>query len=355
MVMLVPLSLRSLAVFEGKPTQSAVELSLMTRFFMFQVVHSFLIITVSSGIVAALPGLLRAPTSVPTLLAQRLPQASTFFLTFTVLRGLSGAASGLLQIGPLILYHTKLFMLGSTPRSIYAIKYGSRSVQWGMLFPDFTLLAVIGMILYFPNQMISSQIQASCIPLSHLLIINGIACFAFFVFYHLYKYLLVWQFAQPRGSDSGGQFFPRAVGHIFVGLYIQQICMAGLFFLARDERNYPASAPQGVLISVLLVLTIPFQHFINDSFEPLHHGLPLTLADSPRETHGSGENWSRENDFHPIIPTPSPIAWFPNDLLKLALMQAKNCHDAGVNCSLQNAEMNAKGRVKVTGPPPDLE
>ncbi|KAK6996370.1 kinase domain-containing protein [Favolaschia claudopus] len=337
-MMLVPLSLRSLAVFEGKPTQSAVELSLMTRFFMFQVVHSFLIITVSSGIVAAYPGLLRAPTSVPTLLAQRLPQASTFFLTFTVLRGLSGAANGLLQIGPLILYHTKLFMLGSTPRSIYAIKYGSRSVQWGTLFPDFTLLAVIGLV----YSVISP-------------IINGIACFAFFVFYHLYKYLLVWQFAQPRGSDSGGQFFPRAVGHIFVGLYIQQICMAGLFFLARDERNYPASAPQGVLISVLLVLTILFQHFINDSFGPLHHGLPLTLADSPRETHGSGENWSRENDFHPIIPTPSPIAWFPNDLLGLALMQAKNCHDAGVNCSLQNAEMNAKGRVKVTGPPPDLE
>lgn len=38
--------------------------------------------TLSSGIMAALPGLLNNPTSVPTLLAQQLPQSSTFFLTY---------------------------------------------------------------------------------------------------------------------------------------------------------------------------------------------------------------------------------------------------------------------------------
>ena len=38
--------------------------------------------TLSSGIMAALPGLLHNPSSVPTLLAQQLPQSSTFFLTY---------------------------------------------------------------------------------------------------------------------------------------------------------------------------------------------------------------------------------------------------------------------------------
>lgn len=44
--------------------------------------HGFLIVTVSSGIIAALPQLVSNPTSVPSLLASQLPLASTFFLTY---------------------------------------------------------------------------------------------------------------------------------------------------------------------------------------------------------------------------------------------------------------------------------
>ena len=83
------------------------------------------------------------PGSIPTLLAQNLPKASTFFLTYIVLQGLTGTASGSLQIVPLVLYYVKLFLLGSTPRSIYGIKYTMRSVSWGTLFPTVTLLVVI--------------------------------------------------------------------------------------------------------------------------------------------------------------------------------------------------------------------
>lgn len=41
LMMLLPIVLRQFAVFEGIPKRSGVELSLMTRFFMFQVVVSF--------------------------------------------------------------------------------------------------------------------------------------------------------------------------------------------------------------------------------------------------------------------------------------------------------------------------
>ena len=99
--------------------------------------------TLSSGIIAALPGLVNNPGSIPTLLAQNLPKASTFFLTYIVLQGLTGTASGFLQAVPLVLYYVKLFLLGSTPRSIYSIKYTLRSVSWGTLFPSVTLLVVI--------------------------------------------------------------------------------------------------------------------------------------------------------------------------------------------------------------------
>lgn len=52
-----------------------------------------------------------------------------------ILLQLSGIAGGFLQIVPLIIYYVKLFLLGSTPRSVYNIKNSMRSVRWGTLFP----------------------------------------------------------------------------------------------------------------------------------------------------------------------------------------------------------------------------
>lgn len=146
LMMVLPIFLRFLAQFEGIPRKTGLELSLMTRYFAFQVVHSFLVVTLSSGIIAALPGLVKNPTSIPALLASSLPQASNFFLTYTVLQGLSGAAAGFLQIVPLVIYYVKLFLLGSTPRSVYNIKYTLRNIQWGTLFPATTLVAVISVL-----------------------------------------------------------------------------------------------------------------------------------------------------------------------------------------------------------------
>lgn len=84
-MMLLPIVLRLLARFEGIPKRTGLELSLMTRYFLFLVVHSFLIVTLSSGIIAALPGLLNNPAGIPTTLATKLPNAGTFFLTCGIL------------------------------------------------------------------------------------------------------------------------------------------------------------------------------------------------------------------------------------------------------------------------------
>ena len=87
-------------------------------------------------------------------------------------------------------------------------------------------------------------------------IINGLACFTFFLFYELYKYLFLYQFDQPAANDTGGLFFPKAIQHLFVGLYLQQICLAALFFLARNAEGHPSAIPQGALMVVLIVFTV---------------------------------------------------------------------------------------------------
>ena len=87
-------------------------------------------------------------------------------------------------------------------------------------------------------------------------IINGLACATFFGFYMLYKYLFLYAYQQPTTSDTGGLFYPKAMQHIFVGLYVQQICLCALFFLAQDENGHPSAIPEGALMVVLIVLTV---------------------------------------------------------------------------------------------------
>ncbi|KAF8137373.1 hypothetical protein EV363DRAFT_1156392 [Boletus edulis] len=388
LMLLLPIVLRLLARFEGIPTRTGLELSLMTRYFIFQVIHSFLIITLSSGIVAALPSLLQNPTSVATLLATYLPQASTFFLTYIILQGLSVSAGGFLAIVQLVLYYVKLFILGSTPRSIYDVKFAPRSVAWGTLFPAITLLTVItlGYSIISP-------------------IINGLAVFAFFMFYQLYKYLFLYQLTQPATMDTGGLFYPRAIQHVFVGMYVQQICLCALFFLFRDENKHAAALPEGILMVVLIFLTVGFHILINSSYGPLISALPLSIAD---KTYKSEDSPDSDNDHqsedkrrdtidsaigastsgprpgvespesksgahfddlyfsqhadgpvdygfaHPALSRPQRMVWIPDDTLGLGKEEVQTNEASGVLATTAGAAMDESGKVAVSGPPVDL-
>ncbi|KAG1736152.1 uncharacterized protein EDB91DRAFT_539954 [Suillus paluster] len=392
LMMLLPIVLRLLGRFEGIPTRTGLELSLMTRFFIFQVIHSFLIVTLSSGIIAALPSLLQNPSSIPSLLAQYLPQASTFFLTYIMLQGLSGVAGGFLSAVSLILYYVKLYILGSTPRSIYNIKHAQSTVAWGTLFPSVTLLVVIT----FAYSIISP-------------VINGLACFTFFLFYLLYKYLFLYQYTQPPSADTGGLFFPKAIQHVFVGMYVQQICLCALFFLAQDQNGKPGAVVEGALMVVLIVLTAGYHVIMNNSFGPLTKAFPLSLADktyrhpepslelqdvrggsgskskepvdeepSPTDKHRaassteSGDEHAPQNDYdevffarrpdgtedygfaQPAVSRPQRIVWIPDDSLALGREEVQTNKESGVKATTENAKMDEHGKVDVTHPPVDL-
>ena len=159
--------------------------------------------------------------------------------SFIVLQGLLGTATGLLQAWPLVKYYAKLTLLGSTPRSVYDIKYSPRTSDWGTIFPDTTLLVVIT----FGYSVISPMI-------------NGFAFVTFFLLYMLYKYLFTWVNDHPPSSDTGGLFFPKAIHHVFVGLYIQQISLCILFFLPLGDSNKPSAIPEGALMILLIVFTV---------------------------------------------------------------------------------------------------
>jgi calcium permeable stress-gated cation channel len=238
----------------------------------------------------------------------------------------------------------------------------------------------------------------------------GLACVAFAGFYMMWKYLFLWQLDQPASGDTGGLFFPKAIQHTMVGLYLQQALLAILLFLAK-------AIPQGAVVVVLIVFTAFFHIVFNNSFRPLINPLPLTLSDrtygateeddvanaadegfggsdsggedqtvrrrvspdsdargekyventQPIVGQGDGENAygasvpteGKRNDGptdfnHPASIEPQRIIWIPKDPLGLGDAEALALNSSGVEASTENAEMNAKGTTDISGHPPGM-
>lgn len=87
-------------------------------------------------------------------------------------------------------------------------------------------------------------------------IISGFGACFFLLSAVVYKYLFIWVKDQPSAMDTGGLFFPKAITHVFVGIYIQEVCLCALFFLRRDENQKVAAIPQAALMIVLIVITV---------------------------------------------------------------------------------------------------
>ncbi|KAG8922564.1 hypothetical protein FRC02_011782 [Tulasnella sp. 418] len=258
--LILPMILRGLAWYQCIPRYSLISLSVYKRYFLFLIIHGFLIVTLSSGLTAAIPQILQNPGSIVESLAQRMPDASIFFLTYVTVTGMAGAAAALLQLVPLVLYFVHRWLVGDTPRSAYGKTFVMPKADFGTILPRISLVAAIGLA----YSIISP-------------VINGLALLSFFLLWLAWKFLFTWVFDQPDAQETGGLYFPLAISNLFVGLYIEQICLAGLFFLATDEHGNRSSLPQGILTVVLLAITFAAQILLRKSYGPITEHLPVSV------------------------------------------------------------------------------
>lgn len=206
------------------------------------------------------------PSSIVSLLANRLPTASVFFLTLVVTNGLAGAAGGILQIGRLIIYYVKAFLLDGSPRALHKVRYTMPSVKFGQLYP--AQLLIVGKhrsrASLFPA--VSNVSRSTVIALAYSTIaplVCGFALVTFALWWICYKYLFIWVNDQPDYMETGGLFFKTALNQMFAGLYIEHLCLIGLFFLARNESDGFAALPEAICMVVLLILTVLTQIWLN--------------------------------------------------------------------------------------------
>ncbi|KAJ7187941.1 DUF221 family protein [Mycena filopes] len=320
---LLPLVLRGLAWYECIPRYSLISLSVYRRFFLFLLVHGFLIVTLSSSIASLVSEIIDQPTKTVQNLAAQLPGASTFFLTYMVTQGLAGAGAALAQLFPIVLHYIRKWFLGRTPRQAFGVTFKMPSEDFGLVLPRLSLLAVIGFAYSVLNP-----------------VINLFALLSYFMFYLAFKFLLTQVYDQPDEQETGGMYFPMAVSNLFVGLYIEQICLACLFFLKASVAPV-SSIVEGVLMLVLLVITAAAQIMLGRAFGPVTDFLPMSLA-----TKKMAKRYEKHQQKRgiPVTPETESVDLFGKDALRTVRRRMKR-----LPRQLDNTILTLKAKVVEEG------
>ncbi|KAG8744488.1 hypothetical protein FRC10_010053 [Ceratobasidium sp. 414] len=297
---LLPIFLRAMAVFECIPRHSLVSISLYKRYFLFLLVHGFLTVTISSGLTSAIVPIIQQPSQAVTLLAKRLPNASIFFLTYIVANGLAGSAGALAQIGPLVVHFLKKYLFGSTPRQAFEITFIMPRVHVpysvtlsprtdGLVggFRDHLAKNVPAVhyrarlfggsrFLSRPTDSGARRLKSRSNSRSYPLLSMAWLCWPLFcTISRGSSVVFLWVYDQPEPQETGGLYFPLVVSNLFVGLYVEQLCLAGLFFL---DGGKTVSIILGVFMVILIVITMTVQILYRKSFAPITDFLPMSMA-----------------------------------------------------------------------------
>lgn len=245
----LPIFIRYMAKVAGCPTLQLIEFYTQDAYFAYLMVNAFLVVALASSAVSVVEKIIDNPTSAMNILAENLPLSSNFFISYIALQGLTVSSGALLQIVGLFLYYILGALLDSTVRKKWNRFSGLGTMLWGTTFPVYTNLA--------------------CIVLAYSIIAPMIlifACIAFFLLYIAYCYNLTYVFVES--PDSRGMHYPRALMQTFVGLYLGQVCLLGIFVVGKGWGPI-------VLQAISLGFTIMTHIYLRDAFHDLLRVIPI--------------------------------------------------------------------------------
>lgn len=157
LMLIFPEILRTVINQRRQFTKSAVELSLQKYYFAFLFVHLFLTVSISSGIVTVLAQTLNSTEFGPVILAQNLPKASNYFLSYVLLQAFFVSGSIFVQLTGAFRYAVNK-ITANTPRE-HARKTYMSVIQWGTFFPVYTNLGCIGRSNYHSSHLLLTIAQ----------------------------------------------------------------------------------------------------------------------------------------------------------------------------------------------------
>ena len=136
--------LRYLTIGKRYVTQRELQHSIQKFYFWFLFTQLFLTTSLSSGLIPTLAAIAgNGLTTFPRLLAQNLPLASNYFISYNIVQAISATTSRLLRIAAVA--RSCMQRSGVPPRDRIDQLYQLHdTVIWGELYPQYTTIANIG-------------------------------------------------------------------------------------------------------------------------------------------------------------------------------------------------------------------
>ncbi len=132
------------AKLAGEPSLSRVELFTQNAYFAFQVIQVFLITTFSSSATSVVMKIINNPQDTTALLAENIPSASNFYISYFLVQGLTVASGVISQVTGFVIFTLLYKFLSGTPRAMYQKWANLSAISWGSVLPVYTNIAVIG-------------------------------------------------------------------------------------------------------------------------------------------------------------------------------------------------------------------
>lgn len=112
----------------------------------------------TSAASAVVPQIVEDPTSVTSLLAENLPKASNFYISYFLVQGLTIGTSVMTQVVGFFIFMLIYKFLAGTPRAMYTKWANLSAISWGSVLPVYTNIAVISMYRPCPRETPASNI-----------------------------------------------------------------------------------------------------------------------------------------------------------------------------------------------------
>ncbi|KAM0208719.1 hypothetical protein ACHAQD_010309 [Fusarium lateritium] len=248
---LVPVFMRICAKQAGCVSVSQAELYTQNAYFVFQVLQVFLVQTLANSFVSSIATIVKDPSQVFSMLSSSIPTASNFYISYFIVQGLTIATSVLTQVIGCIIFNLVYKLFASTPRAMYKKWTTLSALTWGSLLPVYTNIAVISIVYSV---------------IAPIILFWSTLAMAFF--YLSYRYNIL--FVTETTIDTKGLIYPRALKQLFVGVYLAEICLIGMFIISK------APGP-AVLMVIFLIFTILFHITLSKALNPLLYSLPRSL------------------------------------------------------------------------------
>lgn len=275
-----------LSNMQGMTSQGDVELSLVSKNFLFTFFNLFIVFTVF-GTAATfskfqdnLRDILKDSTTLAYTIANSLEGLTLFYVDLIILQGIGLFPFRLLEFGAVAMY--PVWLIGAkTPRD-YAELVQPPVFNYGYFVPQ-TILVFIICIVY------------SVLDGSWLVLLSGLLFFQ--IGHFVYKYQLL--YAMDHRQHSTGRAWPMICNRVFIGLIVFQIAMSG--WLALRTAFICA-----LVIAPLLVGTIWFNIYFQRTYDPLMKFIALRsigrddLIDLPTPPES---RWDTETDWGRTVDT----------------------------------------------------